>query len=311
MTLDVARDDDRIERARMLGRDAIARLGARPFPLFSHSRMLADVPRLAAYRAAIEALIGGHEDIVDIGTGTGILASYAAPRTTGRVYALDVEASALRLARRLFAAGGFANVQVVESASFGRPIAAEPEVLLTETLGPIGVDEHIVETCYEFCRRYPSVRRVIPRRLEIHAQAVSSRQLAQEAHTLLDGFDAASWGTFDYGHVQDELRAALAQTILTCEVTDATAAAELAVLASFELGRAKTARFDSTIVVPDCDGVLLSFSAELGAGQVISTGLGGAPSHWEQRFVVKPAKSRRLRVVYEPRAQSFDVSWSD
>src|SRR5687767_11975833 len=52
-------------------------------------RMLADQPRMAFYHAAVARHIQPGDRVVDLGTGTGILAAFAARRGAAHVYAID------------------------------------------------------------------------------------------------------------------------------------------------------------------------------------------------------------------------------
>lgn len=73
-----------------------------------HVRMLRDGRRNAAYRAAIERFAPGRK-VLDIGTGSGLLAMMAARAGAARVYACEENAMLAAAARRVIAANGLAD----------------------------------------------------------------------------------------------------------------------------------------------------------------------------------------------------------
>ncbi len=73
-----------------------------------HDIMLADEPRNRAYRAAIEALAPGRQ-VLDIGTGSGLLAMCAARAGASRVDACEADPRLACTAREIVAANGLAE----------------------------------------------------------------------------------------------------------------------------------------------------------------------------------------------------------
>jgi type I protein arginine methyltransferase len=66
-----------------------------------HAGMLRISSRLDAYRRALSAVVQPHDRVVDLGTGTGILASYAALLTDAPVLALEYFPDTAEVASRL------------------------------------------------------------------------------------------------------------------------------------------------------------------------------------------------------------------
>jgi hypothetical protein len=306
----VSRPGATSEDMRSLGRAAVEQHRDRPFSVVTHAHMLADKARLHAYRSAIDALVGPDSEVVDIGTGTGILAAYAAERTKRTVHAIEVEPASVELAKRLFATAGLSNVNLVEGASYGKPVDAAPEVLVTETLGPVGIEEHIVETCREFCLRYPSVTTLIPHTLHLRCRPVRSTRLEDWREGVIANILSASFGSFRYSAVESELRCALSRQLLEQSVADAELLGPARTLATFSLGHSRSSRFQAKVAVPGgATAVHVYFEAELGAGQTISTALTEPVNHWGQYFVLRPPAARELLIAYTPGRQVFDCSW--
>ena len=103
-------------------------------------RMLADPRRMAFYAAAIARHVQPGDRVVDLGTGTGILAALAARRGASVVYAVD-HSAILGEARELALANGLERVQFVplHSSAF---TAEEPlDLIIHEQMGDCLFDE--------------------------------------------------------------------------------------------------------------------------------------------------------------------------
>ena len=106
-------------------------------------RMLADQPRMAFYHAAIARHIQPGDRVIDLGTGTGILAALAARRGAAHVYAID-HSDILRHARTLAAANGVENVEFVAMHSTAFKTETPVDVILHEQMGDGLFDEAMV-----------------------------------------------------------------------------------------------------------------------------------------------------------------------
>src|SRR5207249_2278568 len=73
-----------------------------------HNDMIYDEHRVGAYRQAIEHTIRGGDVVVDVGTGTGILAFLCLQAGASRVHAID-RSPVLAWARRLAQSNGMAD----------------------------------------------------------------------------------------------------------------------------------------------------------------------------------------------------------
>ena len=71
--------------------------------------MLSDEPRMAFYHKAINRHIKPGNRVIDLGTGTGILAAFASRQGAAKVYAID-HSSIIEHAQRLAAENGIENV---------------------------------------------------------------------------------------------------------------------------------------------------------------------------------------------------------
>ena len=109
-------------------------------PLEYHRRLLDDVQRVAAYERAIRVLVQPGDVVLDLGTGTGILAMLAA-RRGATVHAVESTAIA-RVASELVRHNGLDDRVTVHHADILEMEPVEPvDLLITECMGRFVVDD--------------------------------------------------------------------------------------------------------------------------------------------------------------------------
>ena len=114
------------------------------FAQFSEQeKMLADRPRMDFYHAAIARHVQPGDRVIDLGTGTGILAAFAARRGAAHVYAID-HSDILKHARRLATHNGIENVEFVAAHSRDFTTDERVDVILHEQMGDYLFDEAMV-----------------------------------------------------------------------------------------------------------------------------------------------------------------------
>jgi precorrin-6B methylase 2 len=118
-----------------------------------HARMLHDERRTNDYLAALRAAVRPEDVVLDIGTGSGVLALAAARAGARCVYAVEASDIA-EVAERVFAANGVAD-QVTVLPGWSRVIELpEPaDLLVTEVIGNEPLEEEILETTLDARRR--------------------------------------------------------------------------------------------------------------------------------------------------------------
>jgi hypothetical protein len=133
-----------------------------------HVRMLDDHRRVAAYLEGIAATVREGDVVVDIGTGTGILALAAIRAGARHVYAIEAGEIG-RAAERVFEANGVADrVTLVPGWSTQVELPERADVLVSEIIGNEPLDEHVLEAFADARRRLlvPGAR-FVPSRLRV------------------------------------------------------------------------------------------------------------------------------------------------
>lgn len=130
--------------------------------------MLTDQARTAAYRRAIAQTVRGDNVVVDLGTGSGVLAFFACQAGARKVYAIESE-EVIDMARQICLNNGFQDRLVfVHDHSFRVELPEKADVIVTETLGTFGIDEGLVGSVIDARSRFLKTSgTLIPQTLEL------------------------------------------------------------------------------------------------------------------------------------------------
>ena len=118
-----------------------------------HARMLHDVRRTSDYLAALAAAVRPGDVVLEIGTGSGVLAIAAARAGARRVYAVEGSDIA-EAAERVFAANGVEDIVTLVPGWSRHVELPEPaDLLVAEVIGNEPLEEEILETTLDARRR--------------------------------------------------------------------------------------------------------------------------------------------------------------
>ncbi len=136
-----------------------------------HARMLHDDRRTGDYLAALAEAVRPGDVVLDIGTGSGVLAIAAARAGAGRVYAVEASDIA-EVSERVFAANGVEDrVTLIPGWSRQIELPEPADLLVAEIIGNEPFEEEILETTLDARRRLlrPGAR-LIPHTLTLLAR---------------------------------------------------------------------------------------------------------------------------------------------
>jgi SAM-dependent methyltransferase len=247
-----------------------------------HRLMLADRLRMEAFAAAIKARVRPGMRVLDLGTGTGILAMWAA-QAGAEVVAVEPHA-VIEVARRVAADNGLADrVRFVREDS--REVALEDdekvELVISECMGNFFVTDEMQPVLRDLPRLMKAGGETLPRRISLHLAAA----------TLPLWRELAFWdepvGGLDYTAAR--AFAEQAAYVVHCEpdfiATDAAQVADFALVEApdtFALACTLTATRNVTL-----HGLIGWFDADLAPDVTLSTAPGNR-THWGQMLFPLP-----------------------
>lgn len=255
-----------------------------------HVVMLRDEPRTAGYLAAIRELVGPDDVVLDIGTGTGVLAVAAAEAGARQVYAIEANPETARYARALIDGSPCRDrIELINGWSTEVQLPERCDLLVSEMIGDDPLDEDIVAMTADAMERHlkPNAR-LIPKRLDIYAQPVRLPAGKHEEQFFCDE-DIAKWDQ-KYGLKFGSLRAMnprhTTELVLPQETKDWEFAAPRQKLTSLDLTQCSKSVFDEQFVFEltngPANGVLVFFETALSEQQNLSTDPVevGDSNHW-------------------------------
>jgi type II protein arginine methyltransferase len=181
-------------------RHQVRRLSSSIVP-FWHIAMMNDQPRNDAFEAAIKRAVeirGADAQILDIGSGSGLLSMMAARAGASNIVTCEAVPVIAKTAGEIIADNGFDDrIKVVAKTSqnlvIGKDMEKRADILISEILSSDLLAEHVIATFEDAHARLVSEdATVIPRAATALGCLVSSDTLADYSHvTTASGFDVS------------------------------------------------------------------------------------------------------------------------
>jgi protein arginine N-methyltransferase 1 len=156
--------------------------------LGAHITMLSDDERMNAYFTALQkAIIPGESVVVDIGTGTGVLAMMAARLGAKKVHAIEMGKIA-NIAEKLIRENALNNVITIHRGLSNDTVLPEKaDIIVSETMGFTGFEESIVEIFADATRRLAKPNAIlIPHSVTLYLAPTGDQTIE---HTFLEFWD--------------------------------------------------------------------------------------------------------------------------
>jgi len=247
-----------------------------------HHSMLVDSVRVEAYLRAIFNTVRPGDVVVDIGTGTGLLALFAAAAGAKRVYAIEHE-PIVDVAMEVARVNGVADrIEFVVGRSTEVEIPEPGDVLVTETIGNAGFDEGILTWVADArARLLKPDARLIPSRLKLMGSLL---ELPRD-HAELEKLSSRLY-SFDLS----PLRRLAVNKLAYDEVSPVSVVAEPALLIEAELRNAPVEVSGSCVLVVQRDATVHAvgawFDALIGEGVSLNNAPPGLAPSWHQGLVM-------------------------
>ena len=236
-----------------------------------HAKMLGDFERTEAFLAAIEEVVHEDDVVVDIGTGTGVLALGAARAGARKVYAIESSGIA-DVAARMFERNASlgARVALLRGWSTRVTLPERASVLVSETVGNQALGENIVDTVLDAHARLLSPgARLIPSRIRIYVQPSVLPEPVRKRHVFSKP-NSAAWSArygMDFTALAESTRELFALMLQRDEAFGWKRLGPPALAAEIDLQAPETS-FEKTFAMAidtagDLDGLLETFELTL------------------------------------------------
>jgi SAM-dependent methyltransferase len=258
-----------------------------------HRRMVGDRWRTDAFARAIREVVKKGDTVLDLGTGTGILAMLAAKAGAARVYGVD-QSEITQAAANVVSANGLSKVvKVLRGSAMDLALEEKVDVLISEWLGHLAFVEGMLDDVIDARDRH------LARRGRMLPSAVSA-MLAPIDDPVLYGHDGPGfWRESVHGidfSPLEELELKQGRT-LQLRVEPAALLAAGQPMVELDLLRAKVDdpwRSGELEFVIKRDGVLNGFVgwfvADLSEREHLDTGPGRPETHWSQSYFAFPPR---------------------
>ncbi len=290
-----------------------------------HVAMLGDSVRTAQWVRAVKELVRPGDVVVDIGTGTGILAVAAVQAGARHVYALEASSSLMAAQRVIHANGASDHVTLIRGWSTAIELPERADVLVSEILDDDPFGEGVLEATADAWRRHLKPEATaLPRQLTLHGTLVEIDNETLRSHTwtaacleqwsVRYGIDLTTLATSAPGGFVAGVRRGRAAGFRSLSESE--------LLVRLELDRDVSEALDEvcTLSIQErgrCHGLVTHFDAELLPGVVVTTDplAPEGASHWLNPTLflpaardVSPGQTVAVRYQY-PRVPSVQVSF--
>jgi len=140
-----------------------------------HEEMLSDTVRVAAYHRGIRRAVTPGDVVLDVGTGTGLLAFMASRAGAAKVYAVE-HSDFIEVAREIGRRNGFTNVEFIQANSRDYTPPEPIDVVVHEQMGDELFNENMLANLLDLRDRVLAPGgRILPARFRLFIEPVSFR----------------------------------------------------------------------------------------------------------------------------------------
>jgi protein arginine N-methyltransferase 1 len=284
------------------------------YDVVGYGRMLADHARMDAYARALEATVRPGSVVLDIGTGTGVMAMLACRFGARRVFALE-PADAVQVAREIARANGVADrIEFIQALSTRVTLPERADVIVSDLRGSLPLFQGIIDALADARERHLARGGVmIPRADHLMAAPVDAAAAWAEV--------VAPWDECALGFDMDAARRRAVHAVRRVELDPGQQLAPAARWATLDY----QARTDPHAAgTPEwrveragrMHGLAVWFHAELADGVSFHTGPGTRTTYrtsflpWAESVEVEPGDTVRAELSARRVAGEYVWGWS-
>ncbi len=283
--------------------------------IYSHSNMLVDKVRMSAFSRAIKEVVKSGDVVVDIGTGSGILAYFALQAGAKKVYAIE-QGPIIEDAKKIAEVNSLGQkIDFIKGVSGDIEIDEKADVVISEVIGLFGLEENIDKILIDARNRFLKPGgRLIPSWLDLYLVPVEAKEIWDK--------NIAIWNKyfFDLDFTAVKEVAVSRRYQLDCS-KNAEAIAAPAKIAHFDFCRADSLNriFRTELVISKksvLHGLVGYFKAGLSDKVTLSNSLQDPLTHWEHTFFpmkdaveVEPGDRIACRITAIPHYKTISWQW--
>lgn len=284
-----------------------------PHESIHHSSMLRDAVRLKSYNDAIQEVISSDTSVVEIGAGTGVLSALIGEKTNNKISSIEYYKESADVTKYLLQCSGYHHIEVINKSSYSTILDHKPKVLVTETIGPIGPEENIVELCYDFTKRHPTIETIIPAELKLLAVEIISDKAEEEYNHYINSFINMPFSKLDFKKIASGLEKKYCEYFHTTEFNaHEPILGEKTILATYRLGCSKLSSFQKNLILDsafNCNAIHLFFEAKLSPSITLSNCIHTPITHWKHTYIKRPKNGTRVNISYSYKTNKFLADW--
>lgn len=279
-----------------------------------HNGMLADESRCNLFKEVIKRKVNNDTILVDIGTGTGLLSSFALENGAKEVYSIEYFKDASEFSEK-FLNQKWNNVKCINKSSYEVCISdVKPNILVTETIGLLGPEENIVELTYDFYKRHKSISSIIPKKLKLYYQFLHSERIEIYLNSLISNFlkyDYLKESTEDLKNLfSNKIRTSIINDCINSKISTPF------LIKEYTFGIDQDSSFSTNIkLIPDSDCkynlIHFYFDAYLDDETILSSNCFSNTTHWCHSYVYIPnsKKNKILNISYKSKEKKVNIKW--
>lgn len=137
---------------------------------------LFDTKRTSAFKRAIKKTVRPGDVVVDAGSGTGVLAMFAADAGAKKVFALELDENNAKVLQRIFAANGYGDrIRVIQGDATTLKLPENVDVIVCEMIATGLIEELQVPVMNNMLRYVNPGYRVVLEQYHCHAELVRQK----------------------------------------------------------------------------------------------------------------------------------------